>query len=99
MTYKSLGRSVSLEYTEGYWKGILGKDKLSIAGLPKSAQVEFAGIMTSKKFFQAAADWQGILGLGYPALAKVCESCFFFRPVFNIEFCWLKCGIVLTAYR
>ena len=72
-TFVDLNKEVELPYTKGNWKGILGSDIVSLASLPNvTVTVKIACITSSDKFFVKDAHWQGILGLAYSAIARVC---------------------------
>lgn len=63
---------VDIEYTEGFWKGPLVTDLVSIpeAGLTEQVRVDIVKITSSKKFFINGSGWQGIIGLGYDELVR-----------------------------
>nr|XP_039248502.1 beta-secretase 1-like [Styela clava] len=69
-------QDIDIEYTEGFWKGHLVTDLVSVptAGMEKSARVSMAEITESEKFFIAESGWQGILGLGYDELIRPSHS-------------------------
>ncbi|KAL4647246.1 beta-secretase 2-like [Arapaima gigas] len=70
-TYRSSGIVVSVKYTQGYWEGELGVDRVSIPKGPNGTiSVNIAPILTSDGFFLPGVNWQGILGLAYPMLAR-----------------------------
>ncbi|XP_071844093.1 beta-secretase 1-like [Apostichopus japonicus] len=70
-TYKSLNKDIDVRYTVGSWSGVLGKD---VMRLPDGPDVRFSGniasILESDQFFINGSYWQGILGLGYAAIAR-----------------------------
>ena len=71
-TYQSAGRPVAVRYTQGNWKGELGIDRVSIPKGPNGTiTMNIAAIMSSDGFFLPGINWQGILGLAYPMLARV----------------------------
>ena len=71
-TFKSSGNSVSVTYTQGYWKGVLGEDRIHLPPLGNaSITVNIACINSSTNFFINGSQWQGILGLAYEHIAKV----------------------------
>lgn len=73
-TYQSSGRTVAVRYTQGNWEGELGTDRVSIPNGPNgSATINIAAILSSEGFFLPGVNWQGILGLAYPMLARVRE--------------------------
>ncbi|KAH9508728.1 Beta-site APP-cleaving enzyme [Bulinus truncatus] len=75
VTFEDLGTEVYVPYTEGEWKGVLGTEIVSVSSAPNiSARVNLACITESKNFFIPEAEWQGILGLGYKALARPSSS-------------------------
>lgn len=74
-TYQSVGRSVAVRYTQGNWEGELGIDLVSIPKGPNgSIIINIAAIMSSDGFFLPGVNWQGILGLAYPLLARVRQN-------------------------
>ena len=73
-TFRDLARDVSVSYTSGEWSGTIASDMISLVGSQGATQpVEayLALIKSSQDFFIRGAEWEGILGLAYPALAKV----------------------------
>lgn len=73
-TYQSTGRNVAVRYTQGNWEGELGLDRVSIPKGPNGTIiVNIAAILSSEGFFLPGVNWQGILGLAYPMLARVRE--------------------------
>lgn len=65
---------VAVRYTQGNWEGELGIDRVSIPSGPNgSFVINIAAIKTSDGFFLPGVNWQGILGLAYPLLARVRE--------------------------
>ena len=73
-TYKSTGRTVAVRYTQGNWDGELGIDLVSIPSVANGTfSINIAAILTSDGFFLPGVNWQGILGLAYPMLARVRE--------------------------
>lgn len=63
---------MAVRYTQGNWKGELGVDLVSVPGGPNGTVViNLATILTSEGFFLPDINWQGILGLAYPLLARV----------------------------
>ncbi|XP_056139208.1 beta-secretase 2 [Lampris incognitus] len=80
-TYKSTGQAVSVRYTQGNWEGELGTDHVSIPRGPNGTiTINIATILTSNGFFLPGVNWQGILGLAYPMLARPDSSV---EPFFN----------------
>ena len=72
-TFVDLDKKVKLPYTKGSWKGVLGSDIVSFVSLPNvTVTTKLACITSSEKFFVKDAHWQGILGLAYSAIARVC---------------------------
>lgn len=69
------GIGVSVVYTGGEWSGELATGIVSILDqnedILESSKASFALIQSSKDFFINGAEWEGILGLAYPSLAKV----------------------------
>lgn len=63
---------VAVRYTQGNWEGELGIDRVSIPNGPNGTFIiNIAAIKTSDSFFLPGVNWQGILGLAYPLLARV----------------------------
>lgn len=80
-TYQTSGRSVSVRYTQGNWEGELGTDLITIPHGPNGTiTINIAAILTSDDFFLPGINWQGILGLAYPLLARPDPSV---EPFFN----------------
>lgn len=80
-TYQSVGRTVAVRYTQGNWEGELGNDYVSIPRGPNGTIViNIAAILSSDGFFLPNVNWQGILGLAYPMLARPDSSV---EPFFN----------------
>ncbi|KAM8903158.1 beta-secretase 2 isoform 2-T2 [Spinachia spinachia] len=80
-TYQSSGRTVAVRYTQGNWEGDLGTDRVSIANGPNGTiTINIAAILSSEGFFLPGVNWQGILGLAYPMLARPDSSV---MPFFN----------------
>ncbi|XP_023669472.1 beta-secretase 2 [Paramormyrops kingsleyae] len=70
-TYQSLGKAVTVKYTQGDWEGELGSEQVSIPKGPNGTiTVNIAAILSSNGFFIPGVNWQGILGLAYPILAQ-----------------------------
>ncbi|KAM9440071.1 beta-secretase 2 isoform 2-T2 [Clarias gariepinus] len=70
-TYIPSGTSVSVRYTQGDWEGELGSDFIRIPQGPNGTlMINIAAILTSDSFFLPGINWQGILGLAYPSLAR-----------------------------
>lgn len=80
-TYQSVGRTVAVRYTQGNWEGDLGIDRVSIPKGPNGTVIiNIAAILSSEGFFLPGVNWQGILGLAYPMLARPDSSV---EPFFN----------------
>lgn len=80
-TYESTGRSVAVKYTQGEWEGELGTDLITIPEGPSGTIIiNIAAILASEDFFLPGINWQGILGLAYPPLARPDPSV---EPFFN----------------
>lgn len=61
-------------YTQGRWEGELGTDLVSIPHGPNvSLRVNIAAITQSDRFFINGSNWEGILGLAYAEIARVCS--------------------------
>ena len=71
-TYRDIGKTVEVPYTEGKWSGVLGNDVVSITSLPNvTVHANIACITESEQFYINGSSWQGILGLGYANIARV----------------------------
>ncbi|XP_036411790.1 LOW QUALITY PROTEIN: beta-secretase 2 [Colossoma macropomum] len=80
-TYRTSGRAVAVRYTQGNWEGELGTDIITIPQGPNGTiKINIAAILTSDGFFLPGINWQGILGLAYPLLARPDPSV---EPFFN----------------
>ncbi|KAG7226118.1 hypothetical protein INR49_018729 [Caranx melampygus] len=80
-TYERTGRTVAVRYTQGNWEGELGVDLVIIPKGPNGTiTVNIAAILSSDGFFLPGVNWQGILGLAYPMLARPDSSV---EPFFN----------------
>lgn len=80
-TYQSAGRAVAVKYTQGEWDGELGTDHITIPQGPSGIiTINIAAILVSEGFFLPGINWQGILGLAYPFLARPDPSV---EPFFN----------------
>ncbi|KAI4894253.1 hypothetical protein NFI96_019335 [Prochilodus magdalenae] len=80
-TYRTSGQGVAVRYTQGSWEGELGTDLISIPQGPNgTVTINIAAILASDGFFLPGINWQGILGLAYPLLARP-DS--FVEPFFN----------------
>ncbi|KAG7257829.1 hypothetical protein CRUP_032267 [Coryphaenoides rupestris] len=80
-TFQSSGRLVAVRYTQGNWEGELGTDEVSIPKGPNGTiTINIAAITSSDGFFLRGVNWQGILGLAYPLLARPDSSV---EPFFN----------------
>uniref|UniRef100_A0A3Q0S1F1 Beta-secretase 2 n=1 Tax=Amphilophus citrinellus TaxID=61819 RepID=A0A3Q0S1F1_AMPCI len=80
-TYRSSSRTVAVKYTQGNWEGELGIDHVSIPKGPNGTiTINIAAILSSDGFFLPGINWQGILGLAYPVLARPDSSV---EPFFN----------------
>uniref|UniRef100_A0A671KQ94 Beta-secretase 2-like n=1 Tax=Sinocyclocheilus anshuiensis TaxID=1608454 RepID=A0A671KQ94_9TELE len=80
-TYKSSGRGVAVKYAQGEWEGELGSDWITIPQGPSGTiTINIAAIISSEGFFLPGINWQGILGLAYPLLARPDPSV---EPFFN----------------
>ncbi|CAG0879959.1 unnamed protein product [Darwinula stevensoni] len=73
-TFEWLRKDIRVFYTQGEWEGKLGRDVISIPGLEAISippvKSDTAVILSSTNFFLNGSQWQGILGLGYQAIAK-----------------------------
>lgn len=103
-TYVSTGRTVTVRYTQGNWEGELGIDHVSIPNGPNgTVTINIAAILSSEGFFLPGINWQGILGLAYPMLARPDSSVepFFNSVVKQLEipdvFSLQMCGAGLSA--
>lgn len=84
-TYQSTGRAVAVKYTQGEWEGELGTDHITIPQGPSGTIIiNIAAILASEGFFLTGINWQGILGLAYPLLARVSDvRCLGLRVCFS----------------
>nr|XP_057936915.1 beta-secretase 1 isoform X2 [Doryrhamphus excisus] len=70
-SYRDLGRSVYVPYTQGRWEGELGTDLVSVPhGLNATLRANIAAITQSDRFFINGSNWEGILGLAYADIAR-----------------------------
>uniref|UniRef100_H2RZY4 Beta-secretase 2 n=1 Tax=Takifugu rubripes TaxID=31033 RepID=H2RZY4_TAKRU len=70
-SYQYTGQGVAVRYTQGNWNGELGMDLVSIPEGPNGTfPINIAAILSSEGFFLPDINWQGILGLAYPLLAR-----------------------------
>ncbi|KAM4861280.1 cathepsin E [Thomomys bottae] len=67
-TYSEVGTSFSIHYGTGSLTGIMGMDQVSVEGLTVTAQ-QFGESVTEPGKTFVNAEFDGILGLGYPSLA------------------------------
>jgi hypothetical protein len=75
-TYQPTGRTVAVRYTQGNWEGGLGIDRVSIPKGPnQTIVINIAAISASEGFYLPGVNWQGILGMAYPLLARVSRVC------------------------
>ncbi|RXM92410.1 Cathepsin E-A [Acipenser ruthenus] len=68
VTYQVDGRQFSIEYGTGSLTGILGIDLVTVEGIAVSNQ-QFGESVTEPGSTFVDANFDGILGLGYPAIA------------------------------
>ncbi|KAG5837371.1 hypothetical protein ANANG_G00238560 [Anguilla anguilla] len=74
-SYRDLGRSVYVPYTQGRWEGELGTDLVSVPHGPNaSLRANIAAITQSDRFFINGSNWEGILGLAYAEIARPDET-------------------------
>ncbi|XP_033053908.1 cathepsin E isoform X1 [Trachypithecus francoisi] len=76
-TYSQPGQSFSIQYGTGSLSGIIGADQVSVEGLTVVGQ-QFGESVTEPGQTFVDAEFDGILGLGYPSLAVGGET-----PVFD----------------
>ncbi|OWF41934.1 Beta-secretase 1 [Mizuhopecten yessoensis] len=70
-TYKDVGTDVYVPYTQGNWRGVLATDLVTLASMSNSSvNAHIAFILQSSDFFINGSNWQGILGMGYAAIAQ-----------------------------
>ncbi|XP_051934268.1 beta-secretase 1 isoform X3 [Hippocampus zosterae] len=70
-SYRDLGRSVYVPYTQGRWEGELGSDLVSVPHGPNATlRANIAAITQSDRFFINGSNWEGILGLAYADIAR-----------------------------
>uniref|UniRef100_A0A286XMY7 Cathepsin E n=1 Tax=Cavia porcellus TaxID=10141 RepID=A0A286XMY7_CAVPO len=67
-TYREVGNSFSIQYGTGSLTGIIGADQVSVEGLTVVGQQFGESVQEPGKTF-VHAEFDGILGLGYPSLA------------------------------
>ncbi|XP_012314628.2 cathepsin E [Aotus nancymaae] len=67
-TYNQPGQSFSIQYGTGSLSGIIGSDQVSVEGLTVVGQ-QFGESVTEPGQTFVDAEFDGILGLGYPSLA------------------------------
>uniref|UniRef100_A0A3B3X3S5 Beta-secretase 1 n=1 Tax=Poecilia mexicana TaxID=48701 RepID=A0A3B3X3S5_9TELE len=74
-SYRDLGRSVYVPYTQGRWEGELGTDLVSVPHGPNATlRANVAAITQSDRFFINGSNWEGILGLAYADIARPDET-------------------------
>lgn len=74
-SYRDLGRSVYVPYTQGRWEGELGTDLVSVPHGPNATlKANIAAIIQSDRFFINGSNWEGILGLAYADIARPDEN-------------------------
>lgn len=78
-SFTKLSQAVSVAYIGGSWSGTLAQANASITG-SHTATAYFALITSAKDFFALGLLWEGILGLGPPALAQPGS---FVEPLFD----------------
>ena len=69
-TYKEIGTSIYVPYTQGNWRGILGTDLVTTQSISVTSRSNIAFITESSNFFINGSNWQGILGLGYAKISR-----------------------------
>lgn len=69
-SYKEVGTSIYVPYTQGNWKGILGTDLVKTNSLNFTTRANIAFIVESSNFFINGSNWQGILGLAYSEISR-----------------------------
>ncbi|KAG8518096.1 Cathepsin E [Galemys pyrenaicus] len=67
-TYSAVGRHFFLQYGTGSLSGVVGEDQVSVEGLTVAGQ-QFGESVTEPGQTFVNAEFDGILGLGYPSLA------------------------------
>ena len=70
-TYKEIGTSVYVPYTQGDWRGTLGTDLVTTQSISVTSRSNIAFITESSNFFINGSNWQGILGLAYAKISRV----------------------------
>ncbi|GAB6018642.1 Beta-site APP-cleaving enzyme [Chamberlinius hualienensis] len=97
-TFKYTGTRVFAPYTQGSWEGDLGTDIVGFSNAPELSVSSYVATITkSENFFINGSNWQGILGLAYPPIARPNPSTtpFFDKlvnekqvsNVFSLQFC------------
>ncbi|MPC53585.1 Beta-secretase 1 [Portunus trituberculatus] len=72
-SFVDLGKEVEVGYTQGSWSGRLGKDVVLFPALQTVTTphlVDLVLITSSHNFYVNNSQWQGIVGLAFPVLAK-----------------------------
>lgn len=82
-SFRNLGTGVWVSYTEGEWSGTLASAVISIAGSEQATEAHVALIKSSENFFIRGAQWEGIMGMAYSALAKVLLELYRFARNYN----------------
>ncbi|XP_067935458.1 beta-secretase-like [Watersipora subatra] len=82
-TFNSNNESISVNYTQGHWKGILGNDVVSLSGNSFPIKSDIEMIQESEGFFMNGTIWQGILGLAYKSIAVATDNMHIPQPYFD----------------
>jgi len=70
-TFVPQATEVYVPYTQGTWRGHLGKDFVFVPSLANfSVKANIACIKESENFFMNGSHWEGILGLAYSEIAR-----------------------------
>lgn len=71
-SYVDRNMDVKVMYTQGSWTGHLGRDLVKFSSMPGIVPLvtDLALITKSENFYVNKSQWQGIVGLAFPALAQ-----------------------------
>nr|QCX35690.1 BACE 1 [Penaeus vannamei] len=71
-SYVDLGKDVEMVYTQGSWRGHLGRDLVWFPKLQNTEPLvtDLALITSSNNFYVNNSHWQGIIGLAFAALSQ-----------------------------
>ncbi|XP_064471663.1 beta-secretase 2-like isoform X2 [Ornithodoros turicata] len=69
-SYNSEQKTVSTHYVEGFYKGTVGTDILTLSAASVTLRTTVITMSYAKGIFPFGAQWHGILGLSYPSLTE-----------------------------